>query len=81
MKELPDKSDTPVTRLRGIGTTKEELKTMMPYKAGLIINTGRDNYLHIDSIDRRNELLMVTNMTTGEQENRRTGEQEGSDPN
>ncbi|EEZ39063.1 conjugative transfer relaxase/helicase TraI [Photobacterium damselae] len=67
MKELLDKSDTPVTRLRGIGTTKEELKTMMPYKAGLIINTGRDTYLHIDSIDRRNELLMVTNMTTGEQ--------------
>ncbi|MGR5187332.1 conjugative transfer relaxase/helicase TraI [Photobacterium damselae] len=67
MKELPDKSDTYVTRLRGIGTTKEELKTMMPYKAGLIINTGRSTYLHIDNIDRRNELLMVTNMATGEQ--------------
>ncbi|MGR5116251.1 conjugative transfer relaxase/helicase TraI [Photobacterium damselae] len=66
MKELPNQ-DTYVTRLRGIGTTKEELKTMMPYKAGLIISTGRSTYLHIDSIDRRNELLMVTNMTTGEQ--------------
>ncbi|MGR5377111.1 hypothetical protein, partial [Photobacterium damselae] len=30
MKELSDKSDISVTRLRGIGTTKEELKTMMP---------------------------------------------------
>ncbi|MGR5372581.1 conjugative transfer relaxase/helicase TraI [Photobacterium damselae] len=67
MKELSDKSDISVTRLRGIGTTKEELKTMMPYKAGLIINTGRDTYLHIDSIDRDNELVMVTDMKTGEQ--------------
>ena len=67
MGELPSGSDTSVTRLRGVGATKEELKTMMPYKAGLIINTGRETYLHIDSIDRRNELLMVTDTNTGEQ--------------
>lgn len=67
MKALPDKSDVYVTRLRGIGTTQEELKTMMPYKTGLIINTGRDTYLHIDSIDRLNELLMVTDMKTRKQ--------------
>ncbi|HIF9542117.1 TPA: conjugative transfer relaxase/helicase TraI [Photobacterium damselae] len=61
-----DKQDYSTERLRGIGVTKEELKTMMPYKKGLIINTGRDNYYLINNVDKKNELLEITNLKTDE---------------
>ncbi|WP_394167823.1 conjugative transfer relaxase/helicase TraI [Photobacterium piscicola] len=60
--DLPSGSDTFVTRLRGVGATKEELKTMMPYQKGLIINTGRETYLRIDDVDRQHALLNVTDL-------------------
>lgn len=62
MGDLPSSSDTFVTRLRGVGATKEELKTMMPYQKGLIINTGRETYLRIDDVDRQHALLNVTDL-------------------
>ena len=62
MGDLPSGSDTFVTRLRGVGATKEELKTMMPYQKGLIINTGRETYLRIDDVDRQHALLNVTDL-------------------
>lgn len=65
MNEL-DKNDHMVTRLRGVGATKEELKTMMPYKSGLIIHTQKNEYLLIDKVDKQNDLLSVTDMNTGE---------------
>ncbi|HIF9519360.1 TPA: conjugative transfer relaxase/helicase TraI [Photobacterium damselae] len=68
LRELPKEPDFFATRLRSIGTTKEELKTMMPYKAGLIINTGRDDYFLIREIDRANELLEVVNMKTSKED-------------
>lgn len=65
MNEL-DNNDHMVTRLRGVGATKEELKTMMPYKSGLIIHTQSNEYLMIDKVDKPNDLLSVTDMSTGE---------------
>ncbi|MCD9554507.1 conjugative transfer relaxase/helicase TraI [Photobacterium carnosum] len=65
MGDLPSGSDTSVTRLRGVGATKEELKTMMPYQKGLIINTGRETYLQIDKVDRQHALLNVTDLGSG----------------
>ncbi|WP_232613387.1 AAA family ATPase [Photobacterium carnosum] len=62
MGDLPSGSDTFVTRLRGVGATKEELKTMMPYQKGLIINTGQETYLRIDNVDRQHALLNVTDL-------------------
>ncbi|WP_305810563.1 conjugative transfer relaxase/helicase TraI [Photobacterium leiognathi] len=66
MGELPKDRDVSVTRLRGIGTTQAELKTMMPYQAGLVINTGHETYLVINKVDRQHGTLDVTDMATGE---------------
>ncbi|GEK15901.1 conjugative transfer relaxase/helicase TraI [Aliivibrio fischeri] len=65
MNEL-DKNEHMITRLRGVGATKEELKTMMPYKSGLIVHTQNNEYLMIDKVDKQHDLLSVTDMTTGE---------------
>lgn len=62
-----DRTEYPLTRLRGIGASKEDLKTMLPYKPGNIICTGRDDYLLISSVDKQHGLVSVTDMHTGEQ--------------
>ncbi|MCD9477133.1 conjugative transfer relaxase/helicase TraI [Photobacterium phosphoreum] len=65
MGDLPNQDDVSITRLRGIGATQAELKTMMPYQKGLIINTGKETYLEIQHIDRQYGVLQVKDMTTG----------------
>lgn len=62
-----DKNEHSVLRLRGIGATSEQLKTMMPYQKGLIVHTQKNEYLMIDNVDRKHDLLEVTDMGTGEQ--------------
>ncbi|WP_220783518.1 conjugative transfer relaxase/helicase TraI, partial [Shewanella sairae] len=55
-----------VTRLRSVGATQESLKTMMPYKKGIVINTGKEDYFEISHVNKAHQFLEVVNMHTGE---------------
>ncbi|MBE8574122.1 conjugative transfer relaxase/helicase TraI [Vibrio sp. OPT18] len=61
------KQELQVTRLRGVGASAEELKTMLPYKAGLIVHTQKNEYLLINQVDKAHDMLNVTDIETGEQ--------------
>ena len=62
-----DSREYPLTRLRGVSASTEDLKTMMPYKQGNIICTGRDDYLLISYVDKQHGIVSVTDMHTGEE--------------
>jgi len=56
-----------VPRLRSVGATNVEMATMMPYKSGLILRTGKDNYAAITDVDRQHGVVTVADMKTGEE--------------
>ena len=56
-----------VPRLRSVGATNTEMSTMMPYKSGLILRTGKDNYAAITDVDRQHGVVTVADMKTGEE--------------
>ncbi|MFC1502818.1 conjugative transfer relaxase/helicase TraI [Pseudomonadota bacterium] len=66
-QKLLDTKQYNVPRLRSVGVTNETMATMMPYQAGLILRTGKDNYAAITHVDRRHGIVTVADMQTGEE--------------
>ncbi|WP_394230796.1 conjugative transfer relaxase/helicase TraI [Shewanella colwelliana] len=62
-----DKQEFVVPRLRGVHASRAELATMQPYQQGLILTTGKDNYFEITHVDKRNNMLTLADMNTGEE--------------
>ncbi len=46
-------------RLRQVSTSREELKTMMPYKEGLILATGKDTFFTITNVDKDSKVITL----------------------
>lgn len=61
-----NKDEIIVPRLRGVHASKQELATMLPYQQGLILTTSKDNYFEITNVDKRHNMLTMTDMHTGE---------------
>lgn len=53
-----------VLRIRQTGTSKEELSTMMPYQKGLIVSTKPGSYATIESVDKKNGVVMLRDQKT-----------------
>ena len=61
------KENTLMPRLRSIGATKEEMATMLPYKKGLVVKTGKDTLATIIHVDNKHNLVTVKEQSTGKE--------------
>jgi len=62
-----DKQEFIAPRLRGVHASCAELATMQPYQQGLILTTSKDSYFEITNVDKRNNMLTLADMNTGEE--------------
>ncbi|NMS08074.1 hypothetical protein HKA85_03515, partial [Vibrio parahaemolyticus] len=61
------KENVIVPRLRSIGASGEELKTMMPYQKGLVLSTKPGQYGTITKVDSEHGVVMVKSHETGQE--------------
>jgi len=57
--------NTLMPRLRSIGATREEMATLLPYKKGLILTTGKDNLSTVMQVDAKHGLITLKDNETG----------------
>lgn len=63
-KEELGKENVIAPRLRSIGASGEELKTMMPYQKGLVISTKPGQYATITKVDSEHGVVMMKSHAT-----------------
>lgn len=66
-QEYQGKENIAVPRLRSLGVEKAKMATMMPYKPGLVLRTGKDNYSTITHVDKENKIVTVADLSTGKE--------------
>ncbi|HBC3573515.1 TPA: conjugative transfer relaxase/helicase TraI [Vibrio parahaemolyticus] len=66
-KDELGKENVIVPRLRSIGASGEELKTMMPYQKGLVLSTKPGQYGTITKVDSEHGVVMIKSHETGQE--------------
>lgn len=53
------KQEVMLGRFRQVNASREELSTMMPYKQGLVLATGKDTFYDIVSVDKESKIVTL----------------------